>query len=25
VAIINELMRIEETIGERAKMANLAL
>jgi enolase len=25
VAIINELMRIEETVGERAKMANLAL
>jgi len=25
VAIINELIRIEETIGERAKMANLAL
>jgi len=25
VAIINELIRIEETVGERAKMANLAL
>jgi len=25
VAIINELVRIEETVGERAKMANLAL
>jgi len=25
VAIINELIRVEETIGERAKMANLAL